>query len=260
MTQQYLTKIITNKQAEIEKLRDNQGLIITKATELPIAKNQFVNALSTNQKLHLIAEVKKASPSKGIIRKDFNPIEIAKEFQQSGASALSVLTETQFFLGNPDFIQQIKEEVSLPILRKDFIIDPLDVYQSKIIGADAILLIKAILSVSACETLINIAHSIGLDVVLEVHNREEVEAIKSLKPDIIGINNRDLTTFHVDIDQAGQLFPIIKEMHEGLIIAESGYSNLDEIKILRDQGFNAVLIGEGLAKHPDLLSYWHHEN
>ena len=133
-------------------------------------------------------------------------------------------------------------------------------YQSKIIGADAILLIKAILSVSACETLINIAHSIGLDVVLEVHNREEVEAIKSLKPDIIGINNRDLTTFHVDIDQAGQLFPIIKEMHEGLIIAESGYSNLDEIKILRDQGFNAVLIGEGLAKHPDLLSYWHHEN
>jgi indole-3-glycerol phosphate synthase len=260
MTQQYLTQIITNKQVEIEKLRENQELIITKAAALPITKNQFVNALTTGQKLHLIAEVKKASPSKGIIRKDFNPIEIAKEFHQNGASALSVLTETQFFLGNPDFIQQIKEEVSLPILRKDFIIDPLDVYQSKIIGADAILLIKAILSVSACETLINIAHSIGLDVVLEVHNREEVEAIKSLKPDIVGINNRDLTTFHVDTNQASHLRPIIQEFHSGIIIAESGYSTLEEIKTLSEEGFNAVLIGEGLAKHPNLLSYWHHEN
>ncbi len=259
MSQQHLTKIITNKQVEIEKLRENQDEIITKASKLPVQKNRFVDAISS-PKLHLIAEVKKASPSKGIIRKDFNPVDIAIDFQKNGASALSVLTETDFFLGHPDYISQIKERVSLPILRKDFIIDPIDIYRSKIMGADAILLIKAILSISSCEMMISIAHSLGLDVILEVHNHEEVDAIKSLTPDIIGINNRDLTNFNVDITYAAQLKPIIQQFHKGIVIAESGYSTAEEATTLHQQGFNAVLIGEGLAKNPSLLSYWSHEN
>jgi indole-3-glycerol phosphate synthase len=252
----YLTQIITHKQSEIEKLKESQASIIEKASALPKTRHTFTNSIRTPEKLHLIAEVKKASPSKGIIRPQFNPIEIALEFQNNQASALSVLTETQFFLGDPDYIAQIKEQVSLPILRKDFIFDPIQVYRSKSFGADAILLIKAILSVSTCKLLIDIAHSLGLDVILEVHNLEEVEAIKTLTPDIIGINNRNLSTFEVDITQAEKLLPKIASFHTGPIIAESGYDSLKQLQHLHSLGFNAVLIGEGLAKQPDLLHYF----
>ncbi len=237
----FLQKILESKKREIEGLYGE--------------KFRFSSALRRSG-LSLIAEVKKASPSKGIIRKEFDPVEIAKSF--TTAAALSVLTEKEFFLGAPEYIRQIKKEAKQPVLRKDFILDPIQVYESRLIGADAILLIKKILTKSQCQELLNLANQLGLDVLLELHDAEELEDIRGMRNiKIIGVNNRNLETFHTDIQLVHTLQPNIRKYFpEALLVAESGFSKREELKRLEEAGIDAVLIGEGLATHPALLSYF----
>jgi indole-3-glycerol phosphate synthase len=253
----FLSKITDIKKEEIKTLYTSPGLDFFKNNcKTNIDNNHsFYEALSTKG-LNLIAEIKKASPSKGIIRKDFNPVLLANTFQNLGAACLSILTEIHFFQGKPEYISNVKEKTNLPILRKDFILDPIQIYQSKYLGANAILLIKAILPNNLCQELVSLAKELDLDILLEIHTKEELEETKKLSGiKIIGINNRDLHSFKVDIELAPQLLTNIREYNKDIcVIAESGYSTQTQLEALNKQGFNGVLIGEGLAKNPDIFS------
>jgi indole-3-glycerol phosphate synthase len=254
-----LDNIIEGKKAEIASLYSEKGLSYFQQ-HVPITQSYhpgvFYNALK-HPGLSLIAEIKKASPSKGIIRTEFDPIALAEEFNTSGASALSVLTEVSYFKGDPSYIQKIKKTVKLPILRKDFIIDPIQILESKKLGADAILLIKAILNIDTLRELQHLAHCVGLDVLVEVHNKAELDEIAPLGCPIIGINNRNLATFEVDIKTTIQLAKTLQfRQPKALLVAESGYTNAQQLNELPAVGVNAVLIGEGLATHPELLPYF----
>ncbi|MSR88865.1 MAG: indole-3-glycerol phosphate synthase TrpC [Candidatus Margulisbacteria bacterium] len=235
-----LDKIIADKKKSIEALYENNFSFL---------KNLQKPGLS------LIAEIKKASPSRGVVRADFDPTELAKQFTHSGASALSILTEEDHFLGNPTYIKQARAVSSLPILRKDFIIDPIQVYESKFLGANAILLIKAILTKDQCQTLLNLAKDLQLDILIEVHTEAELNDVLLLKNvQAIGINNRNLQTFEIDLNLA---LTLAKQIPDGILsVAESGYSTPEQLHQLEKAGINAVLIGEGLATHPDLLTFW----
>jgi indole-3-glycerol phosphate synthase len=256
----FLDNIVAHKRQDIAELYDDEDLV--EALEAAPAyttpfKGRFHKALS-QMGLSLIAEVKKASPSKGIIRPDFDPIVLAQTFEKEGAKALSVLTEVGSFLGDPRYIAAIKKTVQLPILRKDFILDPIQVIETKQIQADAMLLIKALLSVQECEKLLHLAHSLEMDVVIEVHNEKELESVLAWHPPIIGINNRNLSTFATDLSTVDRLSDIIRKYSpSSLIVAESGYSSGKELEGLRRNGIDAVLIGEGLARHPDILKFFH---
>lgn len=256
----FLNKIITTKKEEIERLKKSETeQTLSHKIEWSLTPHYpFANAIRTQKhRLSLIAEVKKASPSKGIIREDFNPVQIAKDFENQNAICISVLTETDYFLGHPSYIAAIKEHIKKPILRKDFIIDPIQVWESKALGADAILLIKALLSREECAQFISLAHKLHLTVLLEVHNEAELRDCEGLNPDLIGVNNRNLDTFEVDTNTAIILRPLIQSLFPtALIIAESGYSKNTELDNLQTEKFDAVLIGEGLATHPDLINYW----
>jgi len=248
----YLDQIIQKKKEEIQNLYTHKKDLISN-TKNTSPKNYFLNAFH-EKPFNLIAEIKRASPSKGIIRHEFNPQKLALTFQNMDATALSVLTEKHFFKGDPAYIQQIKKICPLPILRKDFIIDPIQIYESATLKADAILLIKALLSKNQCQEFINLAKELGLDVLLEIHSEEELHSLKEITPiPIIGINNRNLKTFETDIKIAPKLILKIKELFpNALVIAESGYQESTQIKALAEQGFSGVLIGEGLAINPFL--------
>ncbi|MFC1616684.1 indole-3-glycerol phosphate synthase TrpC [Candidatus Margulisiibacteriota bacterium] len=251
----FLTKILQKKQIEIDNLYQEFGLSYFIEKSKKIKNNfSFAKALNNN-KLNLIAEVKKASPSKGIIRKEFDYLEIAKSFEKMGASAISVLTEKDYFLGSIDYLSEIKKVVSIPILRKDFIFDPIQVYEAKAYGADAILLIKAVLSKEKAQELLDLTSELDLDTVMEIHSEQELSELKDLKNlKIIGINNRDLNTFKVNTNTALSLNKKITEIFGDkiLIVAESGYQNQKDLAVLKDNNFNAVLIGEGLVNNPML--------
>ncbi len=259
MPNSFLSAIIEKKKTDVQTLYVTKGLSFfrQKAAE-NTAMPRFKTAMQKSG-LNLIAEIKKASPSKGVIREDFDPIQLATSFQAAGAAALSVLTEPHFFLGKPEYIPKIKQVCQLPVLRKDFIIDPIQVYESKYLGADAILLIKAILDDESCQILIDLAQDTGLDVLLEIHNVEEFEQIRHLRNvTMVGVNNRDLKSFHMNMNLAASLLPQINSAfgQSVVTVAESGYHTADELDVLSKQGFGAVLIGEGLAKHPDLMSFF----
>jgi len=196
----------------------------------------------------VIAETKKASPSKGIIRENYNPAAVALEYQQAGASAISVITEEHFFLGHKTHLQQVKNTVKLPILRKDFIFHPYHVYESYNLGADFILLIAAILQKDQLENLHQTARSLGMETLIDVHNETELDSVLPLKPTLIGINNRDLKTFNVDIQTSFQLKRIIPPgIH---VISESGIHTRQHLEELQNAGFAGALIGESLLRHP----------
>lgn len=248
----HLSKILEKKEEEIATLYRERGL---GGFSYDSYEPRFIQALS-RPGLQLIAEVKKASPSKGIIRDIFEPLSLAQSFAQQGASALSVLTEIHYFLGSPDYIPMIRAQVDLPILRKDFILDPIQLYEAKSLGADAILLIKAILSQSQSQELLEVAKELHLDVLMEIHNQEELEAVMQLKGGFaIGINNRNLKTFEVDLNTALQLGQQIRAHAPAhtVMVAESGYTTLSELDVLRKYSFNAVLIGEGLARFSSIF-------
>ena len=198
----------------------------------------------------LIAEVKQASPSRGVLRPDFNPVELAKEYALGGAAAISVLTEVNYFGGSIDHLAAIRKAVSLPLLRKDFIFSPYQVYESRAYGADALLLIVAILEQEQLEGLLSLSHSLGLKCLVEVHNEDEVDRALRSGAKIIGINNRDLTTFDVDINTTRRLRPLLPR--EQIVVSESGIGSRRDVKKLKEWGVNAVLIGEALVTADDI--------
>jgi indole-3-glycerol phosphate synthase len=199
--------------------------------------------------LSFVCEVKKASPSKGIIAEDFPWLEIAKDYEEGGAAAISVLTEPEFFLGSEQYLREISAAVQIPVLRKDFIIDPYQIYEAKIWGAKAILLICALLDPETLSSFIAAADELALDCLVEVHNEAEAEEAINAGSRIIGINNRNLVTFEVD---TGLALRLKKMIPSGILtVAESGITNAADIRELKDTGMDAVLIGESLMRAPD---------
>ena len=232
------------------KLKEKkQGLSI----EELISKLDFQNLKESNFKKSLenkteaiIAEIKKASPSAGIISENFDPILKAKEYESFGVSALSILTEEDYFLGNIQYLKDIRANTSLPILRKDFIVDDYQIYESKLIGADCILLIASILNDDELKIFSETAEKLKLDYIIEVHNEEELLRIENFSSAIIGVNNRNLKTFEVDINNSIKLKKIFKE--DNIFISESGIKSKKDIQQLQQHNINVFLIGESMMK------------
>ncbi|GHU52904.1 indole-3-glycerol phosphate synthase [Clostridia bacterium] len=242
-----LNDIVAQRKIQLEKEIERKPFekLLEEVKEIETNPKHFYKALSLN-KLAVIAEIKKASPSKGIIRDNFNPVDLAKDYIKAGANALSILTEEHYFQGSTRYLRKIRRETYLPILRKDFIIDEYQVHESRLYGADAILLIASILTDEELEQFDDIATDYGMSVVFEVHNKTELDRVLKLQPAIIGINNRDLTTFDVDLQTTEKLATEIPP--ECLIISESGIQSNEDMKLVRSHGANAVLIGETLVK------------
>jgi len=198
--------------------------------------------------IRVIAEVKKASPSKGVIREDFNPVEIARDYEHCGAAAVSVLTEEDYFQGHPDFLSRIRAAVSLPLLRKDFIFDPYQVWEARAWGADAFLLIVALLDDRMLEELILLGRKLGMHTLVEVHSGEELQRALNSPAKIIGINNRNLMTFSTDLETTFQLCGKIGT--ERIVVSESGIREAADLVRLREAGVDAVLVGETLMRSP----------
>ena len=206
----------------------------------------FKAALTSAPKPAVIAEVKKASPSKGIISEDFRPTEQAEAYQKAGAAAISCLTEEYYFKGSAEYFRQIRGTVNIPMLRKDFIIDPYQLYEAKAMGADAVLLIAAILSVEQMREYRIIAEGLGMDVLAESHDEKELEAVIAAGCSIFGINNRNLKTFEVSLENTKRLAKLVPD--DGILVSESGIKTAGDMKLLADLGANAVLIGETLMR------------
>ncbi len=243
-----LTEIIQSKQTDVNTLKKSYPIDYqTIAPPLPI--RPFLSALKSKSP-SIIAEIKKASPSKGIIRDDFDVIEIATTYASNGASALSILTEERFFLGNPAYLMMAKEKTTLPILRKDFIVDPYQIYESVLLGADAILLIASALSFEQLKQLYTLALSLGLAILIECHTAEEVDSILPLNPSMIGINNRNLHDFTISLENTITLSKRIpSSIH---IICESGINTHEDIHMMRSQGIHSFLIGESLMRERNI--------
>ena len=216
---------------------------------LPPTKN-FQGAITLPGNINLIAEVKKKSPSKGIIREDFDPIQIAETYAENGAAAISVLTDVQFFDGSLEYLSSIRDVVDVPLLRKDFTIDPYHIYQARATGADAILLIVAVLTPKQLREFMDIATSLSLASLVEVHTEAELEIALDVSAEIIGINNRDLRTFHTDLATTFRLCESIPA--EKIVVSESGIYTRADVESLREVGVNAILVGESLMRSPDI--------
>lgn len=245
-----LDEIIENKILEIGQSK--KTLHLEKLMEgLSRARppRDFYEALKPEGNLRIIAEIKRASPSKGIIRRDFDPVRIAQGYAAGGASALSVLTDEKYFKGSLSYLSLIRDTVETPLLRKDFIVDPYQVYEARHYGADALLLIVAALERELLNELIELTHSLGMNAVVEVHDEVELERALGSGARIIGINNRDLKTFAVDLDVSLNLSKSVPG--EIVVIAESGIRSNEDINKLRREGVHVFLIGETFMKAPD---------
>jgi indole-3-glycerol phosphate synthase len=255
----FLSEIIRQKQEAVREKKTKKYLAEMKSKISRTPKKRgtglFQEALSrkgphpTGTPLHLIAEIKKASPSKGILREDFQPIEIAGLYERSGASAISVLTEENFFMGSLAILEEVRGKVSLPLLRKDFLTDEIEIIEGKAFGADAILLIVAILEPVQLREYFLQAKETGLDVLIEVHSEKELETVVEWAP-VIGINNRDLATFNVDTGTTGRLLKYIPS--DRVVVSESGLSKKEDLFPLIDAGVHAVLIGEAFMKEKEM--------
>ena len=242
-----LDEIVAKTKSKLEEKK--QGLSLEELS----SKIDFKNLKETNFKKSLqnkaeaiIAEIKKASPSAGIISDNFDPVLKSKEYESFGASALSILTEEDYFLGNIQYLKDVKATTSLPILRKDFIVDDYQIYESKLIGADCILLIASILNDEELKNFSETADRLKLDYIIEVHDEEELQRVQHFSNAIIGVNNRNLKTFDVDINNSVELKKIFKG--ENIFIAESGIKSKKDIEYLKRHNINVFLIGESLMK------------
>ena len=242
-----LDEIVAKTKSKLEEKK--QGLSLEELS----SKIDFENLKETNFKKSLqnkaeaiIAEIKKASPSAGIISENFDPVLKSKEYESFGASALSILTEEDYFLGNIQYLMDVKAITSLPILRKDFIVDEYQIYESKLIGADCILLIASILNDEELKNFSEIAERLKLDYIIEVHDEEELQRLKHFSNAIIGVNNRNLKTFDIDINNSVELKKIFEG--ENIFIAESGIKSKKDIEYLQQHNINVFLIGESLMK------------
>ena len=245
-----LETIVETKKEEAEYLRKNGIILPSEYGDKPVGKCRgFKQALIDFAGVSIIAEVKKASPSKGIIVKDFNPVKIARNYQDHGARAISVLTDRTYFQGNLLYLMQVREVVTLPVLRKDFIIDPLQIDEARAHGADAILLIAAILDEYQLLDYQQQAADLGMDSLVEVHQEKELQKALAAGADIIGINNRNLNNFKVDINTTFRLMKLIPD--EIPVVSESGLTSADDIAALDEAGVTAALIGESLMRAGD---------
>jgi len=245
-----LDDIIENKAAEVKESKNSLPLeLIMEQIKHALPSRNFFNAIKPDGHLKIISEVKRASPSKGVFRDDFDPVQIAKSYSSGGASAISVLTDEKYFKGSLTYLKNIREQVDTPLLRKDFIIDPYQVYQSRLFGADAVLLIVAALDQSTLKELLELTHTLQMNAVVEVHNGEELDRALDAGSRIIGINNRDLRTFDVDLNVSITLSK--KVPGDSIVIAESGISSIEDIDRLRSEGVHVFLIGETFMKAPD---------
>lgn len=211
----------------------------------------FIEAINKPRTISLIAEIKKSSPSAGIIRQDFNLSEIAGVYQETGVQAISVLTEEDYFSGSPAYINEVKSLVNVPVLRKDFILEPYQVYESRYLGADAVLLIADLLSQEAISQLALLASELGMDCLVEVHTEKELKKVLKLKGiTLIGINNRDLRTLELDAKTTEKLFPLIPK--DKVVVVESGIKSYQDVLFLKILGVSAVLVGEALMAAADI--------
>jgi indole-3-glycerol phosphate synthase len=254
-----LDRIIETKRTEVAAARAARPIeeLRAAAADLPRPRNMYATLSAKPPRgVHLIAEIKKASPSAGLIRPDFDPVEIAKTYDAAGASALSVLTDGTYFQGDLDFIRQVREAVPLPVLRKDFIIDEYQVYESRVAGADAILLIAEALNEQQITDLLILAAELNLTTLVEAHEADEVLRVRSVigfphqRYSLLGINNRDLRTQTTDINTFGRLAELADP--ETLLVAESGIKTADDVKRLTRAGADALLIGETFMRAPDI--------
>ena len=252
MEESILIRIIERKKAKIEHLKETMPLseaeVSRKAAGKPLTLRSFFDALNRTDRLNFIAEIKKASPSKGLLREQFDPVEIGIEYESNGAAAISVLTEEDHFQGSLEHLKRVRQNCSPPILRKDFVFDAYQIYEAAVAGADAILLIVAALDRQTLFQLQEVAHRIGLDALVEVHNLQELKMALECEARIIGINNRDLNTFKVDLQTTLQLAPYVPD--PTILVSESGITTPDDIRILRDVGCDAFLVGELFMKSP----------
>lgn len=251
MADSFLDKIVAHKKNVVRDKKPYFNKIKETITKTIYSRyGVFKRVLAEPGRVHLIAEVKKASPSKGIIRENFDGIEIAKIYEKSGAAALSILTEEKFFYGKHTLLKTISDTVNIPTLMKDFVIDEGQIYEAFYNGASAILLIMAILSNEQVRYFKEVACSLDMDCLVEVHDQHELDRAIDCGAEIIGVNNRDLTTFDVDIKTSETLIPQIPK--QIITVAESGLSSHDDIKRLESIGVNAVLIGETFMREENI--------
>ena len=252
-TPDVLKKILRRKMEEIVERAERLDLRqLSRQCEGLEAPRDFTAALRQRveaDQAAVIAEVKKASPSKGVLREDFDPAAIARSYEAGGAACLSVLTDVDFFQGSDDYLKQARGACSLPVLRKDFIIDPYQVYEARVMGADCILLIVAALGDAQLQELAGLADHLDLDVLVEVHDGEELERALHLPTPLIGVNNRDLRTFDTRLETTLELLPAIPE--DRLVITESGIHERADVARMRQQGVNVFLVGEAFMRAED---------
>ena len=242
-----LEKIVANTKAGLIQKKAELSLEQIKSSleDLELPRGRFKDNIS-NKDEAIIAEIKKASPSAGVIVDAFDPVTKAIDYEAFGASALSILTEEDFFMGSVDYLKDVKKVTALPILRKDFIIDEYQVYESKLIGADCILLIASILSDHQIKDFINITKKLELDYLIEVHDENELQRVEHFEDALIGVNNRNLKTFEVDLDNSVRLRNVFKQ--KNIFIAESGIKSREDMNYLKLNGINVFLIGESLMR------------
>lgn len=240
-----LSLIVEAKKKKVEILKKNRDELLSLVKKAPKVIS-FNEAIKRQGKISFIGEIKQASPSAGILRKDFSHIEIAKIYQDSKVNAISVVTESEFFLGKINYIEDIKKEVDLPVLRKDFIIDEIQLLESRAVGADAILLIMRILDENRLMRLCDFSKELGMDVIIEIHTEKELKKVLTTNASIIGINNRNLNTLKVDLKATQKLIPFIPQTITK--ISESGINTFKDVLLLKGLGVDAILVGESLMK------------
>jgi indole-3-glycerol phosphate synthase len=248
-----LETILKRKREEIaERVANTSREEVIEHASLANPARGFIKALAarvSNQQTAVIAEIKKASPSKGVIRENFNPVAIAKSYAANGATCLSILTDADFFQGSEKYLMQARSSCDLPVLRKDFIIDPYQVYESRAINADCILLIVAALDDTMLKELLDLTHQLGMDALVEVHDEAELKRAIACGAKLIGINNRNLRTFEITLDTTLSMLAQIPE--DCLLVTESGIHTPDDVKLMRDNGVYAFLVGEAFMRATD---------
>ncbi len=246
-----LDDIVAHKKKTLDRQKVSVSLSsLEELAEKAARPRGFAEALSKSAEIALIAEIKKASPSAGIIREDFDALEIGKTYESCGASAISVITDEHFFQGSLSRLEKVTRAVSIPVLRKDFVIDPLQIYEARAAGADAVLLIVSILSDTELSDFLALCKDLALDALVEVHTAEELDRALGTDARVIGINNRNLKTFQVDLKTTERL---VAHIPKGVLcVSESGINNHDDMKRLGEAGVDAVLVGTSLMKAQDV--------
>ena len=249
-----LDDIVFNKRQEVTSLKVRYSFadLAKLGRGLPRPRN-FERALPKG-KLSLIAEIKRASPTAGAIREGLEPTLIAKMYEECGASAISVLTDAKYFQGNIDDLKKAKDSTTVPVLRKDFIIDTSQIFESRIAGADAILLIASVLKEGELHDFIRLSHDLGMKCLLEVHDEKDTERALNSEAKIIGINNRDLQTFEVDLETTPRLIGSFPELKKRIVVSESGIKSRKDVEMLRECGADAILVGETLLRSHDIAA------